>query len=151
MPAKSFTEEQVVQIVREAETGTTALSKLCRSHGVSETTVYKWRKKYSGVDVTAVTRLRELEQENTRLKRLLAERDLEVEVGCLLGERGAQPKEPCLLGTTAHKMPNCTSTTATRRGRSHWCRELAKKMTWSVCRHRRLSLPAREARSRISG
>ena len=66
--------------MRAAETGATAISELCRSHGISETTFYKWRKKYGGVEVTAVKRLRELEQENSRLKRILAERDLEVDV-----------------------------------------------------------------------
>ena len=56
------------------------MASVCRTHGIAENTVYKWRKKYGGVDVTAVKRLRELEQENARLKRLLAERDLEVDV-----------------------------------------------------------------------
>ena len=80
MQAKTFTEEQIVQILRAAESGTTAIIELCRSHGISETTFYKWRKKYGGADVAAIKRLRELEQENTRLKRLLAERDLEVDI-----------------------------------------------------------------------
>jgi putative transposase len=80
MQPKTFTEEQIVQILREAETGRIAIIQLCRQHGISETTFYTWRKKYGGVDVTAVKRLRELEHENARLKRLLAERDLEVDV-----------------------------------------------------------------------
>ena len=80
MQPKTFSEEQIVQILGEAETGTTAIIELCRRHGISETTCSKWRKKYGGVDVTAVKRLRELEHENARLKRILAERDLEVDV-----------------------------------------------------------------------
>ncbi len=53
---------------------------MCRAHGISENTFYTWRKNYGGVDVAAVKRLRDLEQENARLKRLLAERDLELDV-----------------------------------------------------------------------
>ena len=80
MQTKTFSEEQIVQILREAETGTTPIIDLCRLHGISETTFYKWRKKYGGTDVSSIKRLRELEQENARLKRILAERDLEVDV-----------------------------------------------------------------------
>lgn len=80
MKTSTFTEEQIVQILRQAETGEQTIGGVCRAHGISENTFYKWRKKYGGVDVAAVKRLRELEQENARLKRLLAERDLEVDV-----------------------------------------------------------------------
>ncbi len=80
MKTSTFTEEQIVQILREAETGEQTIGRVCRAHSISENTFYKWRKKYGGVDVAAVKRLRELEQENARLKRLLAERDLEVDV-----------------------------------------------------------------------
>jgi putative transposase len=80
MKTSMFTEEQIVQILREAEASEQTIASVCRAHGIAENTFYKWRKKYGGVDVTAVKRLRELEQENARLKRLLAERDLEVDV-----------------------------------------------------------------------
>ena len=80
MKTSTFTEEQIVQILREAETGDQSISSVCRAHGISENTFYKWRKKYGGVDVAAIKRLRELEQENARLKRILAERDLELDV-----------------------------------------------------------------------
>lgn len=80
MKTSTFTEEQIVQILREAETGEQTIGSVCRAHGISENTFYKWRKKYGGVDVAAIKRLRELEQENVRLKRILAERDLEVDV-----------------------------------------------------------------------
>ncbi len=80
MKTSTFTEEQIVQILREAEMGEQSISSICRSHGIAENTFYKWRKKYGGVDVSAIKRLRELEQENARLKRLLAERDLELDV-----------------------------------------------------------------------
>jgi putative transposase len=80
MKKSAFTEEQIVQILREAETGEQTIGNVCRTHAISENTFYKWRKKYSGVDVAAIKRLRELEQENARLKRMLAERDLELDV-----------------------------------------------------------------------
>ena len=80
MKTSTFTEEQIVGILREAESGEQTIGSVCRAHGISENTFYKWRKKYGGVDVAAVKRLREFEQENARLKRLLAERDLEVDV-----------------------------------------------------------------------
>ena len=80
MKTSTFTEEQIVQILRESETGEQTLGSVCRAHGISENTFYKWRKKYGSVDVAAIKRLRELEQENGRLKRILAERDLEVDV-----------------------------------------------------------------------
>ena len=80
MKTSTFTEEQIVQILREAEMGEHSISSICRARGIAENTFYTWRKKYGGVDVTAIKRLRELEQENARLKRLLAERDLELDV-----------------------------------------------------------------------
>jgi len=80
MKMSTFTEEQIVQILREAETGDQTIGSVSRAHGISENRFYTWRKKYGGVDVAAIKRLRELEQENGRLKRILAERDLEVDV-----------------------------------------------------------------------
>lgn len=68
-----FTEEQIIKILREAERGEQTVSSLCRAHGVSENTFYKWRQKYGGIEVADARRLRDLERENARLKRLLAE------------------------------------------------------------------------------
>lgn len=76
----TFTEEQIVQILREAKVGAQTVGKVCRTHGIAENTFYTWRKQYGGEDVAAIKRLRELGQENVRLKRILAERDLEVDV-----------------------------------------------------------------------
>lgn len=78
MKGKRFTEEQIVAILKEVETGRT-VAEVCRAHGVSEQSYYRWRRKYGGLQVTELHRLRELERENGQLKRLLAERDLEVD------------------------------------------------------------------------
>ena len=77
---KRFTEEQIVSILREAEAGNKTVVELARHHGVSEATIYGWRHKYGGMEKAEVRRLRELEKENGRLKRLLAERDVEIDV-----------------------------------------------------------------------
>lgn len=61
MKTTTFTEEQIVQILREAEIGEQSIISICRTHGIAENTFYKWRKKYGGVDVAAVKRLCELE------------------------------------------------------------------------------------------
>jgi putative transposase len=72
--------EQIIGIVQQAERGEQPIATLCRAYGITETTFYRWRRKYSGVTVPEAVRLRELERENARLKRLLAERDLELDV-----------------------------------------------------------------------
>ncbi len=80
MKASRFTEAQIITILREAEMGQTTIETLCRKHVISEATFYRWRSKYGGMDASDAARLKELERENTRLKKLLAERDLEIEV-----------------------------------------------------------------------
>jgi putative transposase len=75
---KRFTEEQIVAILREADVSSVA--EVARGHGVSEPTIYGWRRKFGGMEQPEVRRLRELEKENARLKRLLAERDVEIDV-----------------------------------------------------------------------
>lgn len=74
-----FSQEQIVAILEQAERGEQRIGAICREHGITETTFYRWRKKYGGMTVSEATRLRELERENARLKRLLAERDLELD------------------------------------------------------------------------
>jgi putative transposase len=74
-----FTEEQIIKMLREAERGEQTISALCRTHGVSEHTFYKWRQKYGGLEVADARRLRELEREDSQPKRLLAERMLEID------------------------------------------------------------------------
>jgi len=74
-----FSESQIVAILREAEATAATVGAVCHAHGISENTFYRWRKRHGGVEVSEVRRLRELEDENARLKRLLAERDLEID------------------------------------------------------------------------
>ena len=75
---KRYSEEQIVRILQEAQSGSKVME-ICRRHGIAEGTFFRWRSKYSGVGVPEVRRMRELEVENGRLKRIVAERDLEVD------------------------------------------------------------------------
>ncbi len=79
MKANQHTAEQIIRILAQAEQGTQTVGDVCREHGIAETTFYRWRNAYGGMPVTEVQRLKELEKENARLKRLLAERMLEVD------------------------------------------------------------------------
>ena len=72
MKRTRFTEEQIIAVLREQEAGTKT-AEVCRKHGVSQATFYKWKAKYGGLEVSEARRLRALEDENARLKRLLAE------------------------------------------------------------------------------
>ena len=76
---KRFTEEQIIGFLREADAGL-AIKELCRRHGFSEASYYLWRSKFGGMSVPDAKRLKELETENGRLKKLLAEQVLENEV-----------------------------------------------------------------------
>ena len=76
---KRFTEEQIIGFLREAEIGL-PIKELCRRHGFSEASYYLWRSKFGGMSVSDAKRLKELETENTRLKKLLAESVLENEI-----------------------------------------------------------------------
>jgi putative transposase len=76
---KGFTEAQIVGFLREADAGV-AVKELCRKHGFSEGSYYLWRSKFGGMSVSDAKRLKELEIENTRLKKLLADALLENEV-----------------------------------------------------------------------
>lgn len=76
---KQFTQEQIIGFLREAESGL-PIAELCRRHGFSEASYYLWRSKFGGMSVSDAKRLKELETENGRLKRLLADALLENEV-----------------------------------------------------------------------
>jgi putative transposase len=88
MKRKLFTPEQIVAILQQAETGTASISEVCRQHGVTEVTFYRWRRRYQGMTVNDAKELKRLADENTRLKKLLAERDLEVDaLKAVLGKK----------------------------------------------------------------
>ena len=76
---KRFSEEQIIGFLREADSGL-PIKELCRKHGFSDASYYLWRSKFGGMSVPDAKRLRELETENARLKKLLAESMLEIEV-----------------------------------------------------------------------
>jgi putative transposase len=77
MKKQRFTEEQIIGVLREQEVGAKAAD-LCRKHGISEATFYNWKAKYGGMEVSEAKRLKALEDENAKLKKLLAEQMLDV-------------------------------------------------------------------------
>ena len=87
MKRSRFTEEQIIGILREQEAGV-PVADLCRKHGLSSPTFYKWKAKYGGLDVSEARRLKALEDENAKLKRMLAEAMLDnVALEDLLGKK----------------------------------------------------------------
>ena len=79
MKQGQFSQEQIITLLHQAEEGEKTIRDLCRDHNITETTFYRWRKAYGGMTVAEAQRLKELEKENGRLKRLLAERDLAID------------------------------------------------------------------------
>ena len=77
MKRSRFSEEQIIGILKEHQAGATAAD-LCRKHGISDATFYKWRSKYGGMEVSDAKKLKALEVENARLKKLLAEQMMDV-------------------------------------------------------------------------
>lgn len=78
MPRKRHTEEQIIRILKQAEAGAKT-SDLCREHGISAQTFYKWKAKFSGMEVSDARKLRALEDENRRLKQIVANQALDLE------------------------------------------------------------------------
>ena len=79
MRKSQYSEEQIIGILREAE-GETPVKAVCAKHNLSEATFYKWRSKYGGMDVNEARRLRALEEENSRLKRAVADLTVQVQI-----------------------------------------------------------------------
>jgi putative transposase len=87
MKRSRFSEEQIIAILKEQEAGV-PVSELCRKHGVSDASIYKWKAKYGGMDVSEAKRLKTLEDENAKLKRMLADAMLDnVALKDLLGKK----------------------------------------------------------------
>jgi len=79
MKRSRFSDSQILAILKQAEAGT-PVPELCREHGISNATFYNWRSKYGGMDASLMARLKELEEENRRLKKMYAEERLKAEV-----------------------------------------------------------------------
>ena len=78
MKRKRYTEEQIIQVLKEAETGVRT-AELCRKHGICDATLYKWKSKYGGLEANDLRRLKGLEDENRRLKQIVAEQTLDIQ------------------------------------------------------------------------
>ena len=76
MRGKRFSEEQIIAVLKEAEAGAKT-PELCRRHGITQQTFYRWKSKYGGLDVSEMRRLRQLEEENRKLKHIVAELTLD--------------------------------------------------------------------------
>lgn len=79
MRKSKFRESQVLNLLKQAESGVPVVD-ICREHGISNATFYKWRAKYGGMDTSMMKRLKELEHENTRLKRMFADSQMDNEI-----------------------------------------------------------------------
>jgi putative transposase len=74
-----FTDSQILGVLKQAEAGT-PVPELCRTHGISSATFYKWRSKYGGMDASMISRMKALEEENRRLKKMYAEAQMSAEI-----------------------------------------------------------------------
>ena len=79
MRKSRFTDSQILAVLKQAENGV-PVPELCREHGISSATFYKWRSKFGGMDASMMTRLKELEDENRRLKKLVVEQALDIQM-----------------------------------------------------------------------
>lgn len=90
MKGKRFTEEQIIGVLREAEQ-LGNIREVCRLHNITEQTFYRWRTKFGGMDVSEAKRLKELERENSGLKRMVAERALDIRMLKDLNQKNGKP------------------------------------------------------------
>ncbi len=79
MKGKKFTEEQIIKVLKQAESGV-PLKELCRQHAVTAQTIYRWKAKFGGMEVSDAKKLRALEDENRRLKKLVADQALDIQI-----------------------------------------------------------------------
>jgi putative transposase len=107
MKPSRFTEEQIIGILREHEAGVKTAD-VCRTHGISSATFYKWKAKYGGLEVSDAKRLKALEDENAKLKKLVAERDLEIEVMKEVAAKNVW-SAPSVQGSWPHDDDSCVN------------------------------------------
>ena len=86
MRRSKFSEGQIIAILKEGEAGT-PVAEICRQHGISQPTYHRWKAKYGGMDVSDAKRLKELEEENRRLKQLVADQALDIQTLRLVAEK----------------------------------------------------------------
>ena len=79
MKGKRYTEEQIIKMLRESEAGS-PVAEVCRRHGVSEWSFYRWRQKYGGMTVSDTKRLKALQEENSRLKKIVAQQAIDIDL-----------------------------------------------------------------------
>jgi len=92
MKRARFSEEQIIEVLKEAEAGA-KVSELCRRHGISDATFYTWRSKYGGLEISEMRRLRQLEEENRRLKSIVADQALDIRaLNDMLSKNGYGPR-----------------------------------------------------------
>ena len=92
MKRTRFSEEQIISVLKEAEAGA-KVTELCRRHGISDATFYTWRNKYGGLEVSEMRRLRQLEEENRRLKGIVADQALDIRaLKDVLAKNGSGPR-----------------------------------------------------------
>jgi len=92
MKRARFSEEQIIAVLKEAEAGT-KVTELCRRHGISDATFYTWRSKYGGLEISEMRRLRQLEEENRRLKAIVADQALDLQaLKDVLAKNGYGPR-----------------------------------------------------------
>ena len=80
MRRSKFTDKQIIEIIRESEATGVDVPKLCKKYNISEPTLYRWKKKMSGADATSAAELKALRSENARMRKLIVDRDLELDV-----------------------------------------------------------------------
>src|SRR5512145_2367988 len=127
MKRSKFTDEQILAIVREGEAGR-KVADLCRTHGITEQTYYRWKAKYGGMELSEMQRLKQLEDENRRLKHIVAEQTLDIQALKAVGRlraQGTSVRRACrLVGLSTatwryQRQPDPTNTRLLERLKAH--------------------------------